>query len=90
MPVKFPIDSESSSSSSEEGDDTKDDEDYVPNTYDLGGDPDGVEIKKTKAEGRYMCNIYNKCIKDKYAVSMSVSSPFTFRILCTLFLNLFI
>ena len=42
--MKFPIESESSSSSSEEGDDT---EGYVPDTFDLGGDPDGVEVKKT-------------------------------------------
>ena len=51
VPVKFPSESESSSSSSEEGDDTEDDEDYVPDTVDLGGDPDDVELKKTKAEG---------------------------------------
>ena len=51
VPVKFPSESESSSSSSEEGDDTEDDEDYVPDTVDLGGDPDDVEVKKTKAEG---------------------------------------
>ena len=52
VPVKFPSESESSSSSSEEGDDTEDDEDYVPDTVDLGGDPDDVELKKTKADGR--------------------------------------
>ena len=50
VPVKFPSESESSSSFSEEGDDTEDDEDYVPDTVDLGGDPDDVEVKKTKAE----------------------------------------
>ena len=49
--MKFPSELESSSSSSEEGDDTEDDEDYVPDTVDLGGDPDDVELKKTKAEG---------------------------------------
>ena len=67
VPVKFPIELESSSSSLEEGDDTEDDEDYVPDTFDLGGDPDGVELKKTKAEGTYMSNIYNKIVQDKYA-----------------------
>ena len=72
----------------EEGDDTEDDEDYVPDTFDLGGDPDGVELKKTKAEGTYMSNIYNKIVQDKYAVGMSASSPFYFRILCTLFFKL--
>ena len=77
VPVKFPIKSESSSSSSEEGDDTKDDEDYVPDTFDLGGDPDGVEVKKTKAEGTYMSNICTKMFKDKYFVSMLASSPFS-------------
>ena len=47
----------SSSSSSDEGDNTEDDEDYVPNPSDLGGDPDGVEVKKTKAEGTYRVNM---------------------------------
>ena len=88
VPVKFPIESESNSSSSEEGDDTEDDEDYVSDTFDLGGDPDGVEVKRTKAEGKYMSNIYNKMFKDKYCVGMLASSPFSFRILFTLFLNL--
>ena len=50
VPVKFSSESESSSSSLEDGDDTEDDEDYVPDTVDLGGDPDDVEVKKTKAE----------------------------------------
>ena len=36
---------------------TEDDEDYVPDPCDLGGDPDGVEVKKTKAEGTYRVNI---------------------------------
>ena len=71
VPVKFPIESESSSSSSEEGDDTEADEDYVPDTFDLGGDPDGVEVKKTKAEGIYLCKICTKMFKDKYCVDMS-------------------
>ena len=35
----------SSSSSSDEADNTEDDEDYVPDPSDLGGDPDGVEVK---------------------------------------------
>ena len=47
----------SSSSSSDEGDNTEDDEDYVPDPSDLGGDPDGVEVKKTKAEGTYRVNM---------------------------------
>ena len=29
----------------EDGDNTEDDEDYVPDTVDLGGDPDNVEVK---------------------------------------------
>ena len=45
------------SSSSDEGDNTEDDEDYVPDSSDLGGDPDGVEVKKTKAEGTYRVNM---------------------------------
>ena len=49
--------SECSSSSSDEGDNTEDDEDYVPDPSDLGGDPDGVEVKKTKAEGTYKVNM---------------------------------
>ena len=77
----------------EDGDDTEDDEDYVPDTFDLGGDPDGVGVdgvgvKKTKAEGTYMSNICTKMFKDKYCVGMSASSPFTSRILFTLLLNL--
>ena len=47
----------SSSSSSDEGDNTEDDEDYVPDPSDLGGDPDGVKVKKTKAEGTYRVNM---------------------------------
>ena len=47
----------SSLSSSDEGDNTEDDEDYVPDPSDLGGDPDGVEVKKTKAEGTYRVNM---------------------------------
>ena len=45
--------SESNSSSSEEGDNTEDDEDYIPDPDDLGGNPDGVQVQKTKAEGTY-------------------------------------
>ena len=86
--MKFPIESESSSSSLEEGDDTKDDEDYVPDTFDLGGNPDGVEVKKTKAEGAYMSNICTKMFKDKYCVGILASSSFSSQILFTLFLNL--
>ena len=47
----------SSSSSSDEVDNTEDDEDYVPDPFDLGGDPDGVKVKKTKAEGTYRVNM---------------------------------
>ena len=47
----------SSSSSSDEGDNTDDNEDYVPDPCDLGGDPDGVEVEKTKAEGTYRVNM---------------------------------
>ena len=48
MPDKGDNDSESNSSSLEEGDNTEDDEDYVPDPDDLGGDPDGVQVKKLK------------------------------------------
>ena len=64
MADKVGNDSESNSSSSEEGDSTEDDEDYIPDPSDLGGDPDGVEVKKTKAEGRYMSHMYNTFSQD--------------------------
>ena len=52
-------DSESGSSSSDEADNTDDDEDYIPEPDDLGGDPDGAQVKKTKVEGTYMSAMYN-------------------------------
>ena len=63
----------SSSSSSEEGDNTKDDEDYVPDASDLVGDPDGVEVKKTKAEGTYMVHMYNRFGNDHQYVGIGIN-----------------
>ena len=48
MADKVGNDSESNSSSLEEADNTEDDEDYIPDASDFGGDPDGVEVKKLK------------------------------------------
>ena len=45
MADKVGNDSESNSSSLEEADNTEDDEDYIPDASDFGGDPDGVEVK---------------------------------------------
>ena len=80
----------SSSSSLEEGDNTEDDEDYVPDASDLGGDPDDVEVKKTKAEGTYMVDMYNTFGHDYQYVSVLASASITSRILFTIFINLFI
>ena len=65
-------------------------EDYVPDPDDLGGDPDGVQVKKTKAEGTYMSHMYNRFCQDHYYVGMLASVPLTFRILFTIFVYLLI
>ena len=90
MGDKVGNESGSSSSSSEEGDNTEDDEDYVPDASDLGGDPDDVEVKKTKAEGTYMVDMYNTFGHDYQYVGVSVSVSITSRILFAIFINLFI
>ena len=90
MEDKVGNESGSSSSSSEEGDNTEDDEDYVPDASDLGGDPDGVEVKKTKAEGTYMVHMYNRFGNDHQYVSVSASASINSRILFAIFLHLFI
>ena len=70
--------SESNSSSSEEGDNTEDDEDYIPEPDELGGDPDGVQVKKTKAEGTYMSPMCNRYCQQHYYVGvMYISNTFT-------------
>ena len=66
MGDKVGNESGSSSSSSDEADNTEDDEDYVPDPSDLGGDPDGVQVKKTKAEGTYMVNMPNSLAYDTH------------------------
>ena len=68
----------SSSSSADEGDNTDDDEDYVLDPCDLGEDPDGVEVKKTKAEGTYRVDISNSFGNDTQYVSMSASASTNF------------
>ena len=80
----------SSSSSADEGDNTDDDEDYVPDPSDLGGDPDGVEVKKTKAEGTYRVNMSNSFGNDTQYVCMSVSASTNFLILFAIILYVFI
>ena len=80
----------SSSSSADEGDNTDDDEDYVPDPSDLGGDPDGVEVKKTKAEGTYRVNMSNSFGNDTQYVGMSASASTNFRILFAIILYVFI
>ena len=90
MGDKVGNESGSSSSSSEEGDNKEDDEDYVPDASDLGGDPDDVEVKRTKAEGTYMVDMYNRFGHDYHYVGMSVSASITSRILFAIFIHLFI
>ena len=80
----------SSSSSSDEGDNTEDDEDYVPDPPDLGGDPDGVEVKKTKAEGTYRVNMSNSFGNDTQYVGMSASVSTNFRILFAIIFYVFL
>ena len=82
--------SRSSLSSSDEGDNTEDDEDYVPDPSDLGGDPVGVEVKKTKAEGTYRVNMSNSFGHDTQYVGMSASASTNFQILFAIILYLFL
>ena len=79
-----------SSSSLEEGDNTEDDEDYVPDASDFGGDPDDVEVKKTKAVGTHMVHMYNTFGHDYHYVGLSALASITSQTLFAIFIHLFI